>query len=67
MVNSDGYKIPFNGIMRERWFKSIYMVKKIITYEEELVYSRPKVVTLTRIIKNLMEVIISRDKVAVTG
>ena len=41
--------------------------KKIITYEEELVYSRPKVVTLTHIIKNLMEVIISRDKVAVTG
>lgn len=38
-----------------------------ITYEEELVYSRPKVITLTHVIKNLTEVIISRDQVAVTG
>ena len=38
-----------------------------ITYEEELVYSRPKVMALTRVIKSLTEVIISKDQVAVTG
>jgi hypothetical protein len=32
-----------------------------------LVYSRPKVMTLTHVIKNLTEVIISRDQVADTG